>query len=274
MPVTPPTLLWRISPTLLVLIARSGAPLHLVGSPRVPLLNFWIPVSLALTSRIILFLFVSMLSVSVPHYITQRVPIPCQQRACAVKLLSDYLLSLFSHYLFSFIPRTITYFMASNVSSPKGFHILTYFISVSLIVFPDRALLFEGFTPYYTQSVGIKNSSVFKQSRRARIISLCSHSISTCVLSPLLHVDSTSHYRYRRRACLARHHTNPFIALSFLSNTGYNLVAPISPTNWDFHFHAVHRRHPQHVQRMLNLISAVAKRSLSFFFREVQCHLS
>ena len=94
------------------------------------------------------------LSVSVPHYITQRVPIPCQQRACAVKLLSDYLLSLFSHYLFSFIPRTITYSMASNVSSPKGFHILTYFISVSLIVFPDCALLFEGFTPYYTQSVG------------------------------------------------------------------------------------------------------------------------
>src|SRR5713226_7928729 len=56
-------------------------------------------------------------------------------------------------YLLSFIPRTITYPMVSNASSPKAFHTLAYFISVSLIVFPDRALLFKGFTLYYTQSV-------------------------------------------------------------------------------------------------------------------------
>src|SRR5258707_13031317 len=42
----------------------------------------------------------------------------------------------------------LTYPMASNS--------LAYFISVSLIVFPDRALSFKGFTPYYTQGVGTK----------------------------------------------------------------------------------------------------------------------
>ena len=90
-----------------------------------------------------------------------------------------------------------------------------------------------------------KNSPVFKQSRRARIISLCSHSISTSVLSPLLRADSPSYYYFRRRARLARHHNNSFIALSFPSNAGYNLVAPVSPTNWDFHFRAIHRHRPQ-----------------------------
>src|SRR5258707_14787460 len=48
-------------------------------------------------------------------------------------------------YLLSFIPRTITYPMVSNASSPKAFHALAYFISVSLIVFPDRTLLFKDF---------------------------------------------------------------------------------------------------------------------------------
>ena len=94
-------------------------------------------------------------------------------------------------------------------------------------------------------SVGTKNSPVFKQSRRARIISVCSHSISTSVLSPLLRVDWPSYYHFRHRTRLARHHNNSFIALSFPSNTGYNLVAPVSPTNWDFHFRAIHRHRPQ-----------------------------
>src|SRR5229473_3099586 len=38
----------------LVLTARSGAPLRLMGSPRVALLNFWIPVGLVLASRVLL----------------------------------------------------------------------------------------------------------------------------------------------------------------------------------------------------------------------------
>ncbi len=63
----------------------------------------------------------------------------------------------------------LTYPMASNS--------LAYFISVSLIVFPDRALSFKGFTPYYTQSVGTKNSYVFKTSRRSRIVRVVFSSI-------------------------------------------------------------------------------------------------
>ena len=35
--------------------ARSSAPLWLMGSPRVALLNFWIPVGFVLTSRVSLF---------------------------------------------------------------------------------------------------------------------------------------------------------------------------------------------------------------------------
>jgi len=47
---------WWIFPALQPMpIARSGAPLRLVGSLRMVLLNFWILVGLALTSRAILF---------------------------------------------------------------------------------------------------------------------------------------------------------------------------------------------------------------------------
>jgi len=47
------------------------------------------------------------------------------------------------------------------------------------------------------------------------------------------------------------------------SNTGFNLVAPVSPTNYHFHFCVIDRRCPQRVQRMLNLMSAIANDSQS-----------
>jgi hypothetical protein len=85
-----------------------------------------------------------------------------------------------------------------------------------LIVFLDRALSdsFKGFTPYYTQSVGTKNSPY------RPFFALTRLPIIVC-------------------------HNNSFIALSFPSNTGYNLVAPVPPANWDFHFRAIHRPRPQ-----------------------------
>ncbi len=46
----------------LVLTARSGAPLRLMGSPRVALLNFWIPMGLAPASRVPLFAFACLVS--------------------------------------------------------------------------------------------------------------------------------------------------------------------------------------------------------------------
>ena len=95
------------------------------------------------------------------------------------------------------MPRTITYPIASNASSPKAFHTLAYFISVSLIVFPDRALSFKGFTPYYTQSVGAKNSFVFKTSRPARIIRVVFSSIfDLCALAsgPPTRIDFSSSF--------------------------------------------------------------------------------
>ncbi len=45
---------WRIFLALqLVLTARSSAPLRLMGSHRVALLNFWTPAGLVLASRVI-----------------------------------------------------------------------------------------------------------------------------------------------------------------------------------------------------------------------------
>src|SRR5216684_2665750 len=60
-----------------------------------------------------------------------------------------------------------------------------------------------------------KVSSVFKQSRHAQIISIIFSFISTCVPSPPPSVDSFLHHRFRRRACFARHHLYPFIALGY-----------------------------------------------------------
>jgi len=71
--------------------------------------------------------------------------IPAKSARC--QFLSDYCvcfksMSPFHYFLyltnalfFSLTPRTITYPMASNASSPKAFHTVAYFISVSLIVF-------------------------------------------------------------------------------------------------------------------------------------------
>ncbi len=149
------------------------------------------------------------------------------------------------HYLtntlfFSFIPRTITDPMASNASSPKAFHTLAYFISVSLIVFPDCALSFKNFTSYYTQSVGTKNSYVFKTSRRARNIRVVfSFIFDLCAVASNSSLASSSFLA----ACLITMQvflgiiTNPFIALASLRwlDSTYDRTHDRAMPNSEFH---------------------------------------
>ena len=101
----------------------------------------------------------------------------------------------------NFILSTITYPVVSNATSPKALpgHTLTYFISDSLIVHPVCAPVLKDFTSYYTQSVGTKDCSVFKQPR-LRIIQCCVFSSSRIVCHRLL-ASILPHHRFR----LARH---------------------------------------------------------------------
>ena len=165
------------------------------------LLNFWIPVGLVLASRALLFASTCLVSLCIstspfpPDTLNiQRVPTPFQQRARAVNSHATICfksMSPFHHfsilltlYFSSFILSTITYPVVSNATRPKAFHTLAYFISDFPIVLQVCAPILKGYIRYYTLLVVQRYPSVFKLSRRPRIISVVFPSFSTCVPSP------------------------------------------------------------------------------------------
>jgi hypothetical protein len=98
--------------------------------------------------------------------------------------------SLMLYFFLSYLVRSPILWHRMRVA--QRFPYLAYFISVTLIVFPDRALSFKGFTPYYTQSVGTKNSYILKTSRRPRIIrGVFSSIFDLCAIASLL-LESSS----------------------------------------------------------------------------------
>ncbi len=164
--------------------------------------------------------------------ITQCVPIPFQHRARAVNpypIIRFKPMSFFHYFPYitnpftsSFTPSIDRLSRVIKRDEPKGSIPLAYFISGSLIVLLDRALMLKDCTSYYTQSVGTKDSPVFKQSRRLQIISVVFASFRlVCkrprLLDPSLLIaflaSTSSHHRYHRRARFTRHLYHPFIAL-------------------------------------------------------------
>src|SRR5258707_1127023 len=117
--------------------------------------------------------------------ITQRVPILFQHKSARCQSLPDYLLqtheSLLQFYYFLYITNTLTssFILSTDCLSrvikrdePKGSPPLAYFISDPSIVLSVCVPVFKEphSTLFHTSST--KNSSVFNQSRRSRIISV------------------------------------------------------------------------------------------------------
>ena len=173
-----------------MLTARSGAPLRLMGHFAWPTyLLFGSPwascshLVLSNSSQFASFFFVHLpLRFPLTPRITQRVPIPFQHRARAVNpypIIRFKPMSFFHYFPYITNPFTSSFTLSIDCLSrvikrdePKGSIPLAYFISDPSIVLSVCVPVFKEprSTLFHTSST--KDSSVFNQSRRSRIISV------------------------------------------------------------------------------------------------------